>query len=466
MGGALLAYLMSGQISWDSNQIVTAVPQGNILLLTGFASKAVLTSVPMVMSIAAYYVGDMWLNNSRSTSPTQNLPSPYQYGLLLSTFQGANIFSAYNGLAYRFSSRRAKLSPVVQASTIVLLIALILAYAVVAIDFGLHHVSSSMPAIFQSKSSDQPLMYGLKIKDRCLNTTETYYDWRVACTVDVGGHFGDLVNQYGEAIRLIAGVSQNHSITSLPTLGPDGQSTVQVAVFVPPKPAEGIAFTAKTVGQFAQCQNLNPSCQTVTTPGSGRMVYNCAGAGWPVLRGEDAPVSRTSFFINATLTTAQQATSADARSGTEENPYSLAAIVGVPDCDVTSGVDPESCTKDPGWIFSGLGTPYMFFGCKISVVDVQYSYSNGSYSIDNYNLASNSTTRSVTNPLYLNTFATFTQATLAPLALTGDSASFVGHFEDVFTRQTLAFSNFAFEPSPVLSQFVSEFVLATVLPTS
>jgi hypothetical protein len=91
VGGALLGYLISGQISWDSKEIVTAVPQGNILLISGFASKAVLTSVPVVMSIAAYRVGDMWLNNSKATAgPTKpqqpDLPSPYQYGILLSTF--------------------------------------------------------------------------------------------------------------------------------------------------------------------------------------------------------------------------------------------------------------------------------------------------------------------------------------------------------------------------------------------
>jgi hypothetical protein len=110
---ALLAYIYSGKLLWDAGEIVTTVPQGNILLVTGLISKVAITAVPMVMAIAAFSVADRWLQNSLAPSHTPDLPTPYQYSLLLKAFQGANIFSAWSFIQYAIRTpnrRRATLS--------------------------------------------------------------------------------------------------------------------------------------------------------------------------------------------------------------------------------------------------------------------------------------------------------------------------------------------------------------------
>jgi hypothetical protein len=266
-------YIFLNRSSWDGEAIQTAAPLGNVLLLFNICSKAVLICLPLVMSSAAYHIADAWIKRSRDPI-RRDLPTPYQYTLLLSIFTGANIFSAWNTLKYFFrspikgtqarpdakrSASRGQTSYPLEISFATLFITLIIAYAIVAIDFSLHDLSS---VVLLPKNSinvnPKSALYGRVLKDECLEPNlesglpcTIRYDWGTGVEANTNYIIG-----YQEVLKILLGSSTVNRVVSIPYEDSD------VAALVPASDATlpDSSYTANTIGLQAQCVSTMNSC--------------------------------------------------------------------------------------------------------------------------------------------------------------------------------------------------------------
>jgi len=460
---ALLGYIYSGRLSWNANEIVTTVPQGNILFITGMTSKVAITAVPMVMAIAAFLIADRWLRNSLTFSHASGLPTPYQYSLLLRIFGSANIFSAWSSIQYAVrtpNKRRATLSSPLITSFSILIAVLVIAWGIVIVDFGLHSVSETSLVLQDGGSSTSQQMYGRKLTESCQNRQGINGN---GCTVISGGSLGTHIIGFMEAMRIVGGISSNTSVISIP-LTTDANQSINIAALVQQNTQTNLAYTAPTVGHYFQCDVLTPRC-TINNTCMACFTYDCSQVGWAIPSAWRSQVGGAgTFFADAANV---DPTRQNVASGSENNPYPVVAMVGFPQCDASGPSDPNGdCRHDPGWFTALTGESYMFLGCSATVVDLQIRYVNGSFSIDSYSLSGNATTHVVSNPIDSADWVPYLASRVAPLALVGDSESFARGFEKELALILLPMAQYAFESAPTTSQWISGEVLATIIPTS
>ncbi|KAG8801455.1 hypothetical protein FRC17_006653 [Serendipita sp. 399] len=133
--------------------------------------------------------------------------------------------------------------------------------------------------------------------------------------------------------------------------------------------------------------------------------------------------------------------------------------------------------KDEGYMYSGDSpkdpAPHYRFslvGCTISVVEVDYSYLNGTYTVDHTTLrmANNATTWAISSVLYATDapIASIEHPTFAFASSGGESSALANLIGEKASHLLLSMSHSAFETTSVLAARSVQHQLATVLPTS
>jgi hypothetical protein len=521
-GVALLLYLLRGKIEWNRRELVTLVPQGNVLLFTAIVSKMVLTISPLLMGIAAYYIANDWVfdttsifrhakaSQRRNSTDTKSLPTPFQYALILKMFQGASIFSFWNTLRYLFrssSNRRQLASKPLLHSLFILSIILFLSYSLIAIDFALHSLSLTrfLSAKFESipvpdPSSPEAKLYGRELKNSCrsLDVNGT------TCTAPQNGvGWSYFTASYEEGYRTLVNLSDSTRI-AFASLEISPTSSVQVALLTTADPSPEVSFTASTIGLYTQCSSLAPYCDL--TPGACNPTFhptnlstgedNFANCKYIPCSKPEWPIYWVAGFFNQSLYTFteplemrnQSQVNDDTRGSelslTDQNPFRIFSTL-------TLYIDPEgsesACAEyspltgrcirgtDEAFLYSGRITDsptpnfrLLPLGCSVTIINAQYIYLNGTYTIEpsTISLSDNSTALSISSVLYTRDAPTSTIFdTAINLSQAGESSEVVlANFEGKVSLFLASMAQSAFDTVPITQQSRVKLVAATVLP--
>ncbi|KAG8861549.1 hypothetical protein FRB91_006257 [Serendipita sp. 411] len=512
VGFALLLYLLHGKVEWTLDELVTTVPQGNVLLITTMIGKVILTLVPLAIGISAYWVADGWIRDTKAIThnkPTSGeLPTPYQYSLLLSIFQGASLFSLATTIHYLIkstSTSRSITSRQLFQAFIVLCIALFLSYGLVGTDFALHSFSTTRLVSVRGGSLDLSLatkLNGRRLKDDCNHPTVN----GSACTLGRFGTFGlSQIVDFKEGLRILGGFSSSSQISFSPSISSNGYAH-PVALLTDANPSPTISFSASTIGLSTKCGILTSTCDlskpcnddfhpptihrgyTNNTGWDHCSAWACTAEGWPRFW--------TSGFRNQTQLTISEPLELRGEPEVVEgqvvpndpsvghNPF---RIMMTSSTYIEQKILEEVCAetspsgscirgKDTGYLYSGAVFDYpspryrlSLIGCSVSVVEIDYSYLNGTYTVDHSTarLADNATTWAISSVLYSeDTPLPYMDNSVFNFASSGgESSGLATLIEQKLSRLLLAMSHSAFEPTPILSLSSALQLLATVLPT-
>ncbi|KAG8861552.1 hypothetical protein FRB91_006260 [Serendipita sp. 411] len=504
VGFAFLFYLLQSTVEWTANELVTAVPQGNVLLITTMISKVFLTLVPVVVGISSYWVANGWIRTTKAVRyniTDRDLPTPYQYSLLLQIFKGASVFSLWTTIQYLVkstsTSRNRTSRQLLQAFT-VLCITLFLTYGLVGTDFVLHSLSTTRPVSIRGESLDPSSitnLNGRRFKDEC-NDVSTNTS---ACTI------GDV--DLEEAYLILANMSSSSQISFSYPIAPNGYAQ-SIALLTDAKPPSNVAFTASTIGISTKCDVLTQGCDPekqcneygdfhppathlrASYPCSVMVGIACTVNNWPRYWMTDyyeqamMKISETLENRNETEVVEIQFQPVDPSTG--HNPFRifthLSSYIDSKNAEENCGERSVSgaCIrdKDGGYIYlmdDDYTSPTHHYrlsliGCTVSVFEIEYSYLNGTYNanISTARMAGNATTRAISRTLYTEEqLRTIISNPAIGLASSGGNSSAVASLiEEKLSLLMLSMSHSVFETTPLSSLASQEHVLATVLPTS
>ncbi|CCA74174.1 hypothetical protein PIIN_08127 [Serendipita indica DSM 11827] len=514
IGLALLAYVLTSKVSWTSSEVITAVPQGNVLLITATASKFILTCVPLIMGLAAYSVAHVWLDASNRRQKL-GVPTPYQYVLLLGLFQGASPIELWRTLRYlvRGTGRRSRASYPLIYTFIILFIALVLAYLLVGLDFALHSLSttrlvSAIGAQIDVSTLATSDLHGMEFKSDC-NALDGNSN---ACTIQLISGSRQPA-EFREGSRILAGLSSNHRISyTSPSLGQD----TRVAILTPALQPTDKSFSARTTAVSTICSPISSSCD-LQTPcdasyhypltnlplGIGNAsaelwwstcsAFACAPPSWPKywlrFRNDTVVVFSEPLEQRGENEMVDQQAAMDPAFASV-NPFRIIVnVASYLDASILDDVcaqkteDGKECIKgkDEGYLYSGGANPrmgrspsvrYTLLGCTMSILDVDYTYLNRTYTINSSNLSTQATTQALSSVLYTenglrggrgrqmsNWLMTFAASGASSKELAGKLSEEIG-------RSMLGLGHAAFDSSlPVTRATTAHEVLATVIPT-
>ncbi|PVF91842.1 hypothetical protein CPB86DRAFT_802522 [Serendipita vermifera] len=478
-------YIFLNRSSWDGKAIQTTASLGNVLLLFNLCSKFVLICLPLVMSSAAYHIADGWIKRSHDPAK-RDLPTPYQYTLLLGLFSGANIFAAWNAIKYFFrsptqhpelqqkgkrSNTRVQASYPLEMSFFTLLIALVIAYAIVAIDFSLHELSSAILLPKQSTHVDpKSATYGRAFRDECIQSNpESTSD--SPCTVRYGiprvDEGTNYLDGYQEALRIFLGTSKFSQVISIP------YEDSEVAAIVSALDATilGSSYSASTVGMQAQCKSAMNSCE-FDAGGILRAGYYCNVTGYPQ-------------FIPETRLDRPGGSVYRLRDENPADPvWGSANIIEVPSPNPYVFLFRGQYYTDPSMLETGQRDDLVWARtsenlmssvtavCSVTVVDLEYEYHglNNSYSLKSIAPSENkSMVRAVTvvldaeQPPFQR--STSSLQSLAAASTSSSDINFLRGLGRTYAESYLPFAHSAFTPIPVTAIEVNLFVEGSLVPT-
>ena len=532
IAAALLIYIWMGKIEANYWQIVTAVPQGSVLLITTFATKVILICIPFLLAIMAYYIATAWAMRNASvtqverrdcgcvvtrTSDNQTtVIANEEYGLLLGLLKGATIFTLWATIRYYLfrstsKQRKAASKPLIQAFS-VLLMALLILYCVMGLDFALHHASSTDyipirgPAIPAALlPSTNTTLYSRALKDECLSPNAN----GAACTVTTQDVLGattmNTTTSFQEGLQTLAGLSSANFVAFAPFQRTNG-SNGQMAILVDSSHPVDQAFIASTIGIHTQCELISPYCDMTTdcdanhspptTHPNGTILarrptctgFSCSMPNWPTYW-DEGMTNRTSFFLSEPLEIRNDPALYSLQAmpsylATGQNSFRFIS-------SLSSYVDPSTlqtvctqwsasgvCTKgnDDGYVYSSQTpiTPTPFYrklitGCTVSIMDVEYEHFNGNYTIrqDTAKLSNNATALALSSVLYTtDARTTAVGVAIAALATSNANSSTVAStMETSVSRMMLAMGHAAFEATPALDVVFTINIPITILPT-
>ncbi|KAG8812402.1 hypothetical protein FRC17_002039 [Serendipita sp. 399] len=511
---AFLWYILHGKVEWTSDELVTTVSQGNVLLITTIISKVILTLFPAVFGIAAYWVADGWRVATTATTTNHKLtksilPTPYQYSLLLQIFRAASPWSFWTTSQYLWKStatRRNKTSKQLSQAFIVLCISLFLTYGLIGADFALHSLSTSRPASVFGASLDPNSttnISGRKLKAEC-NNPSTY---GTACTVNPSNVANtEFTVGFKEGYRILQNLSASTRVSlSTSNAATSDQETQPVVLLTDAAPPNNIAFTAATIGISTKCDVLTHTCsrRSICTedqhppsthirasyPCSVNSAYPCTPNGWPKWW-MSGFYNASSMRISEPLERRNESEMLDFQippndPPTGHNPFrvifqSFTYVDEKMLRDVCAERSPSGACirgKDEGYMYSGDSpkdpAPHYRFslvGCTISVVEVDYSYLNGTYTVDHttMRMANNATTWAISSVLYATDapIASIEHPAFAFASSGGESSALANLIGEKASHLLLSMSHSAFETTPVLAARSVQHQLTTVLPTS
>lgn len=319
MAAFLYGYLRMSKVEWTRWIIISAVPQGSVLLITSLACKLVLICIPFLMAIVAYYVACSWARQNEADASRggaesgEKLPcgcpirrdvavemekrqemDKEQYGLLLSLFKSATIFALWQGLKYIFkptssssrqkACRQALSRPVIKTFS-VLFFAILILYGMLSLDLAMHHLSKTKYLPIRGLALPIPLasekdarLYGRELKEACVQDAMAN---GTACTVGpvtlaVGGvsATANSTTDYTEGMLTLSGLSKTNAVAFTNYAQADGKiaqiallvdaSATSASLLAKSEGEDNESWTAKTIGISTTCELISPHCDTAS----------------------------------------------------------------------------------------------------------------------------------------------------------------------------------------------------------
>ncbi|PVF90936.1 hypothetical protein CPB86DRAFT_878774 [Serendipita vermifera] len=477
-------YVFLNCSSWDSRVIQTTAPLGNVLLLVNICSKVVLICLPLVMSSAAYHIADGWTKESREPE-RRNLPTPYQYTLLLGLFTGANVFVVWNTAKYfsrspvshpalrsneKQASPRAQASYPLKKAFATLVIALFVAYAIVAIDFSLHDFSSVviLPKHL-GQINPKSAFYGRGLRVECLYPDS---ESGLPCTMNTEP---DLLNTnyitgYQEALKIYRGSSKSNQVVLI------SHEDSEIVALVSPSTATlpGSSYIANTVGIQAQCISVINNCP-FEEDGTLNSEGFCSIAGYPefAVLSMNEPGGYIGRLINTSYGSGSDWLPPIMVEEISPNPYIFlfqGQFYTEPSMLQTGRGDDLVWARSQSSLMSSVAAI-----CSATVVDLEILYQsiNNSYSIKSVVPSNNNATvRAVTavldasqGPFQQSSQPALSLQTAALVSTSTSDPKFLRELTRTYIKSYFPFAHSAFIPIPVTTIDVTPIVEGTAIPT-
>jgi hypothetical protein len=357
------------------------------------------------MALLVFPIGLRLLWNSEGPV-LRRLPTPGEFGHLVSLISG----SLQKLFIYYWSASNVKPRPpcLVRRTAQFLVFTYVLAAIMIVADSVLHYTSSSTP-LRQAISVDVLGNLSLRLSDNCksLNRSENN---GMPCSKDYILYETDpeaFTATQSDIVVLAHNASDKVEIRFLPSISPDGPGLAAVLPKGDRIPAH-LDYRASTVGAQTSCQLITERCNwSLTGPHDNYWAFNCTENFWGVLGSapgtvlepkpfDGAPLTYKptdrlifGYFVDEALKFPYNSQGADLTNGSmplfplplPEGELLNPVYVGVAGRSPVTSQSPAADFADSPGFFNGTGYWYGFVqSCSFEVLDVQYTWSNGSIS--------------------------------------------------------------------------------------
>jgi hypothetical protein len=323
----------------------------DLLTISSWCATIAVLLAGFVMTLFSYVVArGQYVSSTLGTH--KNLPTPQQYAISVQVLQFGGLGSLWTLLVYGFTKKKhaPSMPSFLKTAGVLLATALLLGWGITAADTWVHVSSSTVPVTVRSAvSSGDVASYGRQLGSWCLSDGS-------ACTLNPGGATVFLNNDTEATLTAFDRSTQN--FVSL-----EGETVL----LLPANPAVDADYSATSFGLRTSCKPASRACG-LEHPFGRSYRFDCTAAGFPIMKGDLARMTREGRFIFANDSAGTQ----NMTFGTTTNPFRFGAGAWLG--SMSSGL-----WKDPEIVSDQVKTAIIL--CETEVLDATYTSSNGSISI-------------------------------------------------------------------------------------
>ncbi|KAK5063183.1 hypothetical protein LTR84_005260 [Exophiala bonariae] len=445
---------VSDDLAFDAGQDVSSVvfvkiSATTLITIASWSSTTAPILVGFPVTLVSYPVASGILTASIKQEAAQ-LPTPYQFSLLLKMLSGGSVSALWSWLQYAFGwkARREPQGRSVKTLTSILTLGIILSTFVFATDTWLHFTTKTVNFSQVTPTSDAfDLSFG--VYDNCTDVSQTY---SFGCNMDNPASGAVLMSS--TPIEVLSNISDSMLIQTH-TIGSDQFAYLTNAQL---SRLASIDYSAKSYAVQSQCKPVTSSCMSTDDVAGVGTFYHCPFA----FQG----MADTSVGSLNSVTMAYFTDSSGANNNTNTNhignPYYHAAVAVV---NMRNGVS-QALMSDPEIIKGGHGgSTIIALFCNSTIYDLEYTSVNGSVTRFAVNLSNSSTTNILQGSQRLTDAGDANLVQAASVAGLGNSAQAISdQFALSYSQTALAVAVGAFQPRPALELQSREDMLVARVP--
>ncbi|KAF8636767.1 hypothetical protein AX16_010970 [Volvariella volvacea WC 439] len=254
------------------------------LTLASITTQAVNISASFVLWLAAFVVASAWLRQQqRIAHDGVNLPTPFQYGLMVKLCTSVGIKSIYDGLQYLLFRRKQPAAPAMLITSLFFAFNIYATTRLVSIaDIWLHADSftiiQNVTSPVSAELRERMYQFGVAFNDSLCSVTTN----GICLSTDIGwAGFTPWVFTTG---LLVAANASTNIVYDRQLTTPLSVITLadekDLAVIVPAEVNPNVIWTAPSFGIQAECINVSRECMNDPSRPS-ELDYNCSSIGYP-----------------------------------------------------------------------------------------------------------------------------------------------------------------------------------------
>ncbi|EXJ70190.1 uncharacterized protein A1O5_06258 [Cladophialophora psammophila CBS 110553] len=433
----------------DSGVFFVNISATTLITIASWSSTVAPILVGFAVTLISYPVASGILSASVKQKPGQ-LPTPYQFSLLLKMLTSGSPSALWSWLQYSFGwrGRREGQAKSLKTLTSILTLGIILSTLVFATDTWLHFTTKTVN-FFQVTPTLDPSDLSFGVYDNCTDVTETNF---YGCNMDNPASGAVLMSSI--PIEVLSNIS-NTMLVQTHTVGND-QFAYLVNAQLPR--LASIDYSARSYAVRSQCKPVTSDCMSYLDVYGVGTDYHCPFA----FQG----TADTSVGSSNSVTMAYFTDSSGSNNNTDTNaianPYYYAAVAVV---NMRNGPS-VALLNDPQILKGGHGgSTIIALFCNSIIYDLEYTSVNGTITRFVTTLSNSSVTNILQGTQRLTQAGDANLVQAASVAGLGDSAQAISNqFALSYSQTALAVASGAFQPLPALESQSRETMLVARVP--
>ena len=353
------------------------------------------------MSLASFPIARMFKSNSQSGN--RDLPTPFQFGMLLESLTGS--IAAFFSLGkYTLWPHKASFASLVGVAFSVLLVSSFVGYAITGVDTWLHLVIETVNVDVAS-SQIPSATYGRGMADvSCVNDTQNFdlVDIRTSGECGVARlSTGYYLTGSSEAYKSLGNLSDVNTVRTVQV------NDHTIAYLGPASIPHSLDYQATTLGIGTQCSPITQKCNLRSETGS-TTPFRCsesfygdlsqlsiAGVDFSTNNAQTAPITGMVWFVDAALT---RYANGSYQNNLPHNPYHLGVWA------ISQQAAADGAVNSPDIVRTLTGSMAWLLNCSTTVYDLTYSWVNGTVRSTNLTKANATMSSTLQYPSYLSIY--------------------------------------------------------------
>ncbi|KAJ7063737.1 hypothetical protein C8F01DRAFT_1134128 [Mycena amicta] len=432
--GAALQIFATNDFTQHENWIITTAPLGSVLAIVFMLSVLLISTVPCVGSLLGYTFAWSWLKASADNG--QDRPTPFQLGIIINVLHGMNLPALWSGFKYLHGFGKAKRTsykpPILRRAVAAVAVTLGLAYTFVALVIALSVSSLSMSFIQLGAYHGTWPQLSRQINSSMCATTSGAIAFGVnLCGLQTATSAYPFASSLPEGLRTLT----NNSATNAVASSDDGTAFV-----IPSSIPEDVAYYGTSNGVLATCQSVTPECVSSSASGSP-LALNC-----PSSTGFNAALNTTTnAYPFGILDASGNMLVPTYMVGS--NPFQFGAVVQ----SQAYASDDDTFVGNTGFFTHG-NSAFNVLTCSVTVRSVEYTYFNGSFTVDpanSFTTADVDIVRGIGAMTGASYLVDRVPASIEGVGLASSaSADYANAFARELSRQLIALTSILYEPAP------------------